>query len=48
MNGQLVKTQQVTSSTSNFALNEISKGIYFVFIKTNNNNISFVDKITLN
>jgi hypothetical protein len=47
MNGQLVKTQQVTSSTSNFALNEISKGIYFVFIKTNNN-ISFVDKITLN
>jgi hypothetical protein len=47
MNGQLVKIQQVTSSTSNFALNEISKGIYFVFIKTNNN-ISFVDKITLN
>jgi hypothetical protein len=47
MNGQLVKTQQVTSSTSNFVLNEISKGIYFVFIKTNNNT-SFVDKITLN
>jgi hypothetical protein len=47
MNGQLVKTQQVTSSTSNFALNEISNGVYFVFIKTNNN-ISFVDKITLN
>ena len=47
MNGQLVKTQQISSSTSNFVLNEISKGIYFVFIKTNNQT-SFVDKITLN
>ena len=47
MNGQLVKTQQISSSTSNFVLNEISKGIYFVFIKTNNHT-SFVDKIMLN
>jgi hypothetical protein len=46
MNGQLVKTQRITSSTSYLELNEISKGMYFVFVKTNNNK-RFVDKLII-
>jgi hypothetical protein len=46
MNGQLVKTQRITSSTSYLELNEMSKGMYFVFVKTNNNK-RFVDKLII-
>jgi len=47
MNGQLVKTQQITKSTSVLDLHEMSKGMYFVFVRTNKTK-TFVDKIIFN
>ena len=47
MNGQLVKTQQITKSTSVLDLHELSKGMYFVFVRTATHK-TFIDKIIFN
>ncbi len=44
--GQLVKTQRITNLTSYLDINEMSKGMYFIFVKTNNNK-RFVDKLII-
>ena len=47
MNGQLVKTQQITRLTSVLDLHEMSKGMYFVFVRTATHK-TFIDKIIFN
>lgn len=42
--GQLIKTEDVSTSTQNINLNSFSKGMYFVFINSNNST-SLIDKI---